>query len=456
VERWRSDCGCTTGGHPGWNQQWRGPLREALDGLKASLDRHYFDLGPKLFKDPKAALLDYGMVLAGMQTQKAFAARHCHKQLDHDQRQAAWRLLSMQQWGLASFASCAWFFDEISRIEPVNGLTYALRAMQLCEATGGPKVAQLEAALIQILDRARSNFPELGTGKDIYESMIRPRQEGPASLVTQALLALEFQGREPRSAKQSVSWSGVQVSVKGKTDKAGKKQESTSHGSAAIFWSLEHKEDEYVWRWRKDSGGDPLQGVIQVAQKEKELDAAPEFKPLQLPWNKLQSLALTMATEVERQGWQEQEQRLRASAHMFLPYQEAQTTQNLETEWRRHWPVMAWLYVQGLDLPREDEAQEHGAVRHGSLANLRGFLAVQGKGHPDAELVGRRIVAHVEELLGSEPPLWHSAIKVVERAQELELEVNWWPVQNRLWRQGKPEASDKPAQKLAGLLGFKV
>src|SRR2546423_538397 len=34
VGRWIRDCGCHTGGEAGWNQQWRTPLRQALDFLR--------------------------------------------------------------------------------------------------------------------------------------------------------------------------------------------------------------------------------------------------------------------------------------------------------------------------------------------------------------------------------------------------------------------------------------
>ena len=41
VGRWKEDCGCSTGGHPGWNQKWRKPLREALDYLRDELSVLY-------------------------------------------------------------------------------------------------------------------------------------------------------------------------------------------------------------------------------------------------------------------------------------------------------------------------------------------------------------------------------------------------------------------------------
>ncbi|MGC8765247.1 MAG: DUF3536 domain-containing protein, partial [Brevinematia bacterium] len=37
VDRWRKDCGCSTGGKEGWNQKWREPLRNAFDFLRDRL-----------------------------------------------------------------------------------------------------------------------------------------------------------------------------------------------------------------------------------------------------------------------------------------------------------------------------------------------------------------------------------------------------------------------------------
>ncbi len=55
VERWRSDCGCNTGSHPGWNQAWRGPLREAMDWLRDELARIYEEQAGGFLNEPWAA-----------------------------------------------------------------------------------------------------------------------------------------------------------------------------------------------------------------------------------------------------------------------------------------------------------------------------------------------------------------------------------------------------------------
>ncbi|MCQ2789121.1 MAG: DUF3536 domain-containing protein, partial [bacterium] len=51
VGRWKEDCGCSTGGHPGWNQKWRKPLREALDYLRDEFALIFEKEGKKYLKD---------------------------------------------------------------------------------------------------------------------------------------------------------------------------------------------------------------------------------------------------------------------------------------------------------------------------------------------------------------------------------------------------------------------
>src|SRR5437762_2077131 len=52
VGRWIRDCGCHTGGGPGWNQRWRTPLRQALDFLRDENVAHFEATRGILFLDP--------------------------------------------------------------------------------------------------------------------------------------------------------------------------------------------------------------------------------------------------------------------------------------------------------------------------------------------------------------------------------------------------------------------
>ena len=100
VERWRADCGCTTGGGPGWNQRWRKPLREGLDALKKDLDKHYAAKGQALFRDPGKAFVGYGPGALRAPGPGRIRGRPISSPSSPPaQTETAWKLLAMQKWG---------------------------------------------------------------------------------------------------------------------------------------------------------------------------------------------------------------------------------------------------------------------------------------------------------------------------------------------------------------------
>src|SRR5215831_2426390 len=59
VERWNSNCGCNSGGYPQWNQEWRRPLRQALDWLRDTIAGPFEEKSREIFKDAWAARNEY-------------------------------------------------------------------------------------------------------------------------------------------------------------------------------------------------------------------------------------------------------------------------------------------------------------------------------------------------------------------------------------------------------------
>lgn len=173
VGRWQTDCGCSSGLRPGWNQRWREPLREALDWLRDSLAPLYDKAGAKYLADPWAARDEYIRFVLDRSpgTEEAFFARHATRQLGREDRLKVVRLLEMERQLLLMYTSCGWFFDELSGIETVQILKYAARAMQLTHDEMG---VVLEPAFLKMLARTPSNLPELGDGAAVYERHVMP------------------------------------------------------------------------------------------------------------------------------------------------------------------------------------------------------------------------------------------------------------------------------------------
>lgn len=170
VSRWRSDCGCHTGGEADWNQRWRSPLRGALDFLRDTLATQFEDLGRELFHDPWDARNFYIdlMLDEGKSTAKFFA-KHGRRPLSEQEQARALTLLEIQRNALLMYTSCGWFFSEISGIETVQILRYAARALELAEQLG---LSSPRDRFLEILAEAHSNIAERGNGAEIFRNLV--------------------------------------------------------------------------------------------------------------------------------------------------------------------------------------------------------------------------------------------------------------------------------------------
>ena len=173
VERWRSDCGCRTGGEPGWNQRWRLPLRTALDWLRDELSEPFEREAGRLVHDPWAARDAYVDVVNDRSEPsiRAFLASHATAAHDAADDVRILKLMELQRHLMLMYTSCGWFFSELSGIETVQVLQYAGRAIQLAEEVLGQS---LEEPFLTRLEAAQSNIPEKADGRRIYDGHVRP------------------------------------------------------------------------------------------------------------------------------------------------------------------------------------------------------------------------------------------------------------------------------------------
>src|SRR5438552_8357007 len=172
IERWRANCGCNSGGHAR-NQEWRGPLRAALDWLRDRLAPPFEDQLGKLFKDSWKARDEYINVILDRSedSRSAFFAEHAIRSLSPEQQVTALKLLEIQRHALLMYTSCGWFFDELSGLETVQVIHYAGRALQLAEECCDQV---LESEFLQNLALAKSNIPQYGNGAQIFEKWVKP------------------------------------------------------------------------------------------------------------------------------------------------------------------------------------------------------------------------------------------------------------------------------------------
>lgn len=198
IERWRANCGCNTGGPQGWHQEWRAPLRDALDWLRDAMIEVYEDQATGLFSDAWAARDDYVHVVLDRSEEalERFFDKHTQAELSKDDRRKALKLLEMQRHAMLMYTSCGWFFDELSGIETVQVIQYAGRAVQLADELSGE---DLESGFVERLELAPSNLPRFKNGAVIYDQFVRPAAVDLAKVAAHYAMSTLFEEEPPAS-----------------------------------------------------------------------------------------------------------------------------------------------------------------------------------------------------------------------------------------------------------------
>jgi alpha-amylase/alpha-mannosidase (GH57 family) len=173
VERWRSDCGCNSGGHAGWNQRWRAPLRQTFDWLRDKVAPLYEAEAVKLFPRPWQARDAYIRVVLDRSRENVvgFMTEQAGRALSETEMVRGLKLLELQRYLMLMYTSCGWFFDELSGIETVQVIQYAGRALQLA---GQLFTEDLAPPFLDLMAQAKSNIPDQGDGRSIYERSVQP------------------------------------------------------------------------------------------------------------------------------------------------------------------------------------------------------------------------------------------------------------------------------------------
>lgn len=152
IERWRNVCGDAP------SATWKKPVREFMNGLADAIDKEYESHLQNLIRDPWKLRDAYVDVLLGEISVTDLIAEHAAQSLTPGQQALAQLLLEAEYERLRMFASDAWFYFDLDRIELLNALKYAAHAAGLTEQATGHNPTE---TAVHILTQAHSEVSSL-------------------------------------------------------------------------------------------------------------------------------------------------------------------------------------------------------------------------------------------------------------------------------------------------------
>jgi len=172
IERWRANCGCNYGTYRPGAQQWRAPLRNAMDWLRDQLVPLYESKMVRYQPDPWQVRNEYITVVndRSIENVENFISKTTGKELSYDEKIEFLKLLEMERNAMLMYTSCGWFFDDICGIEALQIMQYAARAIQLAKEIDGK---DFEPGFKNILEKAPTNTKEFSNGREAYDARVK-------------------------------------------------------------------------------------------------------------------------------------------------------------------------------------------------------------------------------------------------------------------------------------------
>ena len=446
--RWRDDCGCNSGGHPGWNQRWRRPLRDALDWLRDQVAAALDSVGRVLLRDPWAARDAYiDVLLGGDDAREAWLAAHAAYALSKAERVRALSLMEMARHAMLAYTSCGWFFDELSGIETVQCMQYAARAAELAESIGGDPV---EPELVNRLSAAVSNLPDEGDGRRVWRERVRSARIDPEKVAAHVAVQTLIEGEGAAAMRVP----GFQVALdEPLARRSGRARMVAATMRVTSTWT----EAETAWCFaglylgeQHVTGGvgpprDPAEwaaiaGELIAAFKTADVFAAQRAIDRHFPGSEL-SLGSLLSGSRER------------VISAVLGDALATAEDQLGSAYDQHAPLVRWLAARELPVPEVLHAVAEGTLRRRVLANLRAerasFQALREQlveaaevkvslDTPEIALAASEGLRRLIDRVGANGELDASALDTVARAAEvaarMKSAVDLWFAQNATWR----------------------
>lgn len=163
LDRWSIGCGCTSG-----DSRWKGALRRALDNLACDLDLAFRCFTEKRGIDPWVLRDNYIAVVLGQVDGPTFLGEQGLGHMPRiDQERLLW-LLEAQYYRQRMYASCAFFFDDLDRLEPRYAIANGIRALALTLYATGEDLSRSFRRDLALAVSGRTGR----NGADIFDTMV--------------------------------------------------------------------------------------------------------------------------------------------------------------------------------------------------------------------------------------------------------------------------------------------